>query len=186
MSPLGRQVQLRQTAMNTKHRTRGFTFVELLVALVVFTLGMLAILRIVPVNRKFIAQSYRRSQAVFLAQERIEQLLSESYTTHNADGLACIGSPSGGCQTTDGYRYAGFLESGVAAATTGQLSDFTITTWIARTSLADETLPVGNATKTATDSDPDANGPVIRYDVTVQWTEFATAQSYTLSTYRNI
>jgi len=60
-------------------RKRGFTFLELLIAISLFAVGMVSILQIFPVNRRFLAQSASTTQAVFLAQEALEQARSVPY-----------------------------------------------------------------------------------------------------------
>ena len=60
-------------------RRGGFTFVELLVALSLFTLGFVSILQIFPVNRRLLAQSAFQTQAVFIIQAQIETLRALPY-----------------------------------------------------------------------------------------------------------
>ena len=58
---------------------RAFTFLELLIALSLFTVGMLSILQLFPVDRRYLAQSANATQAVFLAQEGMELARSQPY-----------------------------------------------------------------------------------------------------------
>ena len=62
-------------------RRRGFTFLELLVALSLFAVGLIGILQIFPLNRRFLAQSAMTTQAAFLAQEGMEELRSLPYSS---------------------------------------------------------------------------------------------------------
>jgi prepilin-type N-terminal cleavage/methylation domain-containing protein len=62
-------------------RRRGFTFIELLVALSLFSVGFVSVLQIFPVNRRLLAQSSFQTQAAFLVQEQIENLRSLPYTS---------------------------------------------------------------------------------------------------------
>lgn len=61
-------------------KKRGFTLLEILVALSLFLVGMVSILQIFPINRKLIAQNGEMTQAVFLAQEQIEKIQATSYS----------------------------------------------------------------------------------------------------------
>ncbi len=61
-------------------RRRGFTFLELLVALTLFLVGMVSVLQIFPLNRRLLNQTSQTTQAVFLAQEEIEKVRSNDYT----------------------------------------------------------------------------------------------------------
>lgn len=57
----------------------AFTFLELLVAITLFGVGMLSLVEVIPVNRKFITQSSQTTQAAFLAQEKMEEMRSLTY-----------------------------------------------------------------------------------------------------------
>ena len=59
----------------------GFTLLELLIALSLFSIGMLTILEIFPVNRRFLTQSAQTTQASFLAQEEIESIRGLDYAS---------------------------------------------------------------------------------------------------------
>lgn len=59
----------------------GFTFLEVLLALSLFTVGMISVLQIFPVNRRFLSQSSMTTQAVYLVQEQIENLRGQTYTS---------------------------------------------------------------------------------------------------------
>lgn len=65
--------------MYIQNKQSAFTFIELLVALSLFVIGMLTILQIFPVNRKYLTQSGDTTQATFLAQEEMETVRSMSY-----------------------------------------------------------------------------------------------------------
>ena len=54
-------------------KRQAFTYVELIIALTLFTVGMLSLLQIFPLNRRFLAESSMTTQASFLAEEGIEQ-----------------------------------------------------------------------------------------------------------------
>lgn len=64
-----------------KPRKKGFTFIELLVALSLFAVGMLSVLQIFPINRRYLKQSAMTTQAAFLAQEELEILQADSYSS---------------------------------------------------------------------------------------------------------
>ena len=60
-------------------RAGGFTFLELLIAISLFVVGMVSVLQIFPLNRRYLAQSSATTQAAFLAQEEVEQIHAVSY-----------------------------------------------------------------------------------------------------------
>jgi prepilin-type N-terminal cleavage/methylation domain-containing protein len=64
-----------------KRHQKGFTFLELLIAVTLFSVGMISVLQIFPVNRRLLAQSTQASQAVYLAQEQVEYIRTLDYPT---------------------------------------------------------------------------------------------------------
>ncbi len=63
------------------YQGQGFTFLELLVALTLFLVGMVTVLQIFPLNRRLLNQTSQTTNAVFLAQEEIEKVRSNDYTS---------------------------------------------------------------------------------------------------------
>ncbi len=61
-------------------RKPGFTFLELLIALSLFSIGMISVLRIFPSNRKYLTQSGQSTQAACLAQEEMEVVRGVNYS----------------------------------------------------------------------------------------------------------
>jgi prepilin-type N-terminal cleavage/methylation domain-containing protein len=59
---------------------RGFTAVELLIAMTLFTVGLLSVIQVIPANRRLLAQSGNLTQAAFLAQEQIESLYAVPFS----------------------------------------------------------------------------------------------------------
>lgn len=57
----------------------AFTFLELLIAVSLFSVGILSVLKIFPVNRRFLTQSANTTQAAYLAQEEIETVRAVAY-----------------------------------------------------------------------------------------------------------
>jgi prepilin-type N-terminal cleavage/methylation domain-containing protein len=66
--------------MKITPQRRGFTFIELLVALTLFSVGMMSVLRIFPLNKKLLRTTAANTQAAFLAQEQVELIKSLPYT----------------------------------------------------------------------------------------------------------
>ncbi len=63
--------------MNT--RAQGFTLLEVLIAAMLFTAGMLSLLHIFPVNRRFLIQSANTTQAAFWHRNKLKQSGSLPY-----------------------------------------------------------------------------------------------------------
>ena len=62
-------------------RRAGFTFIELLIALTVFLVGMISVLQIFPANRKLLNETTHNTQAAFLAQQELESVRALPYAT---------------------------------------------------------------------------------------------------------
>lgn len=74
-------IKLRKYMFGKKGKRRlGFTLIELLIAITLFSVGMLSILQIFPINRRYLNQSAQMTQAVFLAQEKIESIRGTAYS----------------------------------------------------------------------------------------------------------
>jgi prepilin-type N-terminal cleavage/methylation domain-containing protein len=60
-------------------RRSGFTLLELVIAIFLFSFGILSVVQIFPLNRHLLTQSSMQTQASFLAQEQMEHVRSLSY-----------------------------------------------------------------------------------------------------------
>ena len=58
---------------------KGFSMSEVIVAIMVFTVGVLSVVEVFPLYRKMSRISEKSSVAVFLAQEQVENIFSQSY-----------------------------------------------------------------------------------------------------------
>jgi len=132
----------------------GFTFVELLVALSLFAVGMLSVLEIFPVTRAFLTQSSQTTQASFLAQQELETIRSLPY----AD------------LTVGTYE----AQHAVSSDSSSQLSEFQRQTTVSLVSPESSPAPYA---ATATDLG------MKKVDVTVTWQEKNHTRQLTLSTY---
>lgn len=79
-------------------KKRGFSLVEVIISLSVFTLGMLAVLEVTSRSQSLSAMTITRTRAALLAQEGVELAASVSYdsltvgTYLNEPNLTTIGS----------------------------------------------------------------------------------------------
>ncbi|HSI20605.1 MAG TPA: prepilin-type N-terminal cleavage/methylation domain-containing protein [Verrucomicrobiae bacterium] len=63
---------------------KGFTFIELILAIVLFSFGIVSVIQIFPVNRRLITQSSMQTQASYLAQEQMEKVRAVAYADLDA------------------------------------------------------------------------------------------------------
>ena len=134
----------------------AFTFIELLIALSLFSVGMVSVLRIFPVNRKYITQSGQTTRAAFAAQQAIETIRGISY-----DNLSVLPTV---------YEPAHTLGTG----SSDPLAAFTRKTEIIYIDPTNNWLP---ANPTTTDTG------LKKVSVTVSWSESGITRSYLISTF---
>jgi prepilin-type N-terminal cleavage/methylation domain-containing protein len=61
-------------------RRKGFTFIELILAILLFSFGIISVMQVFPLNRRLLSQSAMQTQASFLAQEQMERVRTRSYS----------------------------------------------------------------------------------------------------------
>lgn len=153
-------------SVHTRHS--GFTLVEVLVALVVLSIGLLGIGKLMLFASRSNDSAYLRSQATELAYQMVDDMranrlvaLSGSYTT----ALATAGT------TSLGYTCAGTVCSQT------NLAGYDVNTWKLR--LASQ-LPSGKGSVViATAGTP----PMTTATITVQWDDSAAQSSFGASAY---
>jgi prepilin-type N-terminal cleavage/methylation domain-containing protein len=79
---------------------RGLTLVEILIALVVISVGLVGIAIVVPVSSEAIQQGGQLSRATFLAEQTLEQARQATWTS--APAVDCLGV---GCHGTTASRF---------------------------------------------------------------------------------
>ena len=80
-----------RTAKATLRDSAGMTVVEVIIALGVITVGLVALIAAMPLSTSLIGESNRKTTATFLAQQRLEQIKNAQWTAA-ADTLGGAGS----------------------------------------------------------------------------------------------
>lgn len=126
-------------------RQRGLGIIEVLIALVVVSLGVLGVAGLQLSGMRHSAGSFHRTQALALAEDVAERMRlngpgveAGAYDGFDSAALSCTAAPDPYCQ----QRGAG----AAAACTTGELADFDL--WIASCGEAG-TAPSGQGTRDA-------------------------------------
>lgn len=78
-TPLDNLFLEKLTLIKKSYQT-GFTIAEILVAIVVFTIGILAVVQVFPLHRRLARVSEKATVANFFAQEQLENLFSLPYS----------------------------------------------------------------------------------------------------------
>ena len=80
----------------------GFTLVEILVAIAILMVGLVAVMQLFPLGTAGVESGRRQSTGVFLAEQRIEQIKAWSLGTVGTQGFATI-VQGGACCLNDAF-----------------------------------------------------------------------------------
>ncbi len=139
-----------------RHSSRGFTLVEVLIALVVLSISLLGLAALQTSALKFNHSGYQRSQATLLAYDILDRMRANrtkamSSSTYNIDTTASTPSAGTNCNSTN--------------CTDSQLAAFDIYQW--RTALT-QTLPNGTGGVSYVDI-----GTTRLYTIEVRWSDIS-------------
>ena len=142
--------KLSKTLPDWRYRqANGFTLIEVLVTLLILSVGLLGLAGMIGQSLKFNQGGYTRSQATFLAYEIIDAMRADS---NNAADYAVA--------YDNGVNHVCVINPTSA----DNLVNATLGCWHQR--VADE-LPGGTATVV---NDPDADNP-LEYEITMNWVD---------------
>jgi Tfp pilus assembly protein PilV len=104
---------------------RGATLIELMIALVMLTIGILAVGQLFPAGSRSQLQARLTSSANYYAQEKLEQLAAQSWTDAS---LAAGRHPASGFESLgDAGQWQRFYQVDAMAAPLGNLKKVTVT-----------------------------------------------------------
>lgn len=151
-----------------RHSSRGFTLVEILVALLVLSFGLVGLAMLQATGLKYNSDSYLRSQATMLAYDIIDRMRANK--TGADAGYYCLTNTSGTCSTTAAPGAAetcGDSTSGCSGAQ--QLANYDLSRWYAlqTTALTTGAAP-SSISRTATTS---SGNTIYQYTITMRWSE---------------
>ncbi|MGI9203345.1 MAG: type IV pilus modification protein PilV [Woeseiaceae bacterium] len=129
-------------ALAARRGSRGLTLVEILVALVVLSVGLLGLAAMQTTSVKFTTSAYQRTQATALAYDLIDRMRGNRLAALNNDYNVAFQSPVPACGAFDG---------------TGTLRDQDIKAW--RNAMACR-LPQSTGSVTRTNDE---------FTITIQW-----------------
>ncbi|MBN1961948.1 MAG: prepilin-type N-terminal cleavage/methylation domain-containing protein [Deltaproteobacteria bacterium] len=139
--------------LRVKHE-RGFTLIEVVVAMFVFTFGALGLLRLLVSGSQGVATAGRMTQATVLAQSKLNELLGKQFT--NADLTAGNHIEPGGKNI--GYGGTAYTPTGAATGDYGSADGWFARSWF------------------VADQDVDTTAAGIEFKlitVTVSWTDLS-------------
>lgn len=136
-------------------RHRGFSLIEVLVALLVLSIGLLGLAALQTVSLQYNTGSYYRTQAAFLAYDIIDRMRVNSVAVANSDGNGYDQPTSSAVTAT--------VNCDTAACSSADLATYDVRRWYDK---AVATLP--NAATTPPTIDIDSNR---RATITIRWME---------------
>jgi type IV pilus assembly protein PilV len=147
-------------------RPSGFTLVEVLVALVVLSIGLLGIGKLMLFSARANDSAYMRSQATALAYTILDDMRTNSTEAINGTynvGLGAFANPGLDCVT--------------GACTTGMVAQYDLYQWKQR--LIGALGPTGDGSVvTVTGADPISGANMTTALITVQWNDTVAQQSF--------
>jgi prepilin-type N-terminal cleavage/methylation domain-containing protein len=104
--------------MKSRNSERGFTLVEVLVAMLVFTVGIVALAQLMAVSVYMQAHGRNQTSAVRLAQDKFDELMSQFNENDDVPAVQITGEDSLSANTenyfdtVDGYTRRWLVEAG--------------------------------------------------------------------------
>jgi type IV pilus assembly protein PilV len=139
-------------------RSSGFSLLEVLIALVILSVGLLGIAAMLGATLKSNDSAYMRSQATALAYNIIDRMRANPIGAANGDYDIAIGTPAPGSATV--------CTGGGAGCDSAVLADYDLTQWKQTLASTSNGLPDGDGSITVTPV-----GGVNLVTVTVQWND---------------
>jgi type IV pilus assembly protein PilV len=154
--------------MNTRQtHHNGFTLLEVLVSLVVLSIGLLGIGKLMMFSSRANDSAYMRSQATALAYSILDDMRANEQDAINGlynTGLGAYGNPGFTCNLAS------------PCTVSGQLSQYDLYTW--KTAMLGD-LPAGDGTvATVQSADPITGATITMATITVQWNDAVAQQTF--------
>jgi len=156
---------MNQKTMNTYPLTGGFTLIEILVALLVLSIGMLGMATLQSQGQQYTFTAYARTQSNMLAYEimdqiRLNQTVARGVLTNTGVGNGYV--IDNNSNLTCDYKQTNSPCNCVNNNCTPlNLRDYDLSRWYARLA---ETLPGGTGNISAT-----VTGFTVRYSISISW-----------------
>jgi type IV pilus assembly protein PilV len=145
----------------------GFSLIEVLVALLVLSVGLLGLALLQATGLKFNNDSYMRTQATILAYDLIDRMRANKVAADAGKYCTTSASP---CVTTAAPTPEGCGDTTSGCGSAQQLAVYDVTSWYARQKdyLAPGASPSSIARTTVTTA---GGQTVYQYTITMRWSE---------------
>jgi len=158
-------MSVKHRRVDTRHPGRGFTLVEVLVSLLILSIGLLGMAKLILVSSHSNDSAYMRSQATALAYEMLDNMRANATAAeaHSYD-TAMNATPAnpGSC-----------VQTGSACSST-QLALYDVYSW--KQHLSSGALPSGSGSVVTSSTTP------VSATITVQWDDSAATAAFQVAT----
>lgn len=157
---------------NTRRKDQaGFTLVEVLVALLVLSFGLLGLAMLQAAGQKFNNDSYMRSQATVLAYDIIDRMRANKAAADAGNYCVTSASP---CETTAAPAAETCGDSSGGCDSSQKLANYDLSRWyeLQKTTLSPATSSSSIARTTVTTG---SGQTIYRYEITMRWSERETS-----------
>jgi len=144
--------------LQTPTRSGGFSLLEVLIALVILSVGLLGIAAMLSTTVKSNDSAYMRSQATSLAYNVIDRMRANQNAAQNGDYDIAIGTAAPGSST--------ICNGALANCSATTLADFDLTQWKQALASSANGLPAGDGSIAV-----NSVAGVFTVTVTVQWND---------------
>lgn len=133
----------------THRRNRGFTLIEVLIALVILSIGLLGIAGLQTRGQQFSYAAHMRTQATMLAYDIMDRIrMNDAIARDNVQGYHKASGSGADCLST--------------TCTPAQLRDFDVKTW-------QDTIAANLPGGTGTITKDDTGTTIVQYTITISW-----------------
>lgn len=149
-------------------RGRGFTLIEILVALLVLSFGLLGLAMLQSTGLRFNTDSYMRSQATILAYDLVDRMRANK--AGSDAGNYCLTSTTPVCETTAEPTAQTCGDTATGCDSPAQIAEYDLSRWyeMQKSSLS----PGASASSVRRELVTTASGQTIfQYTITMRWSE---------------
>ncbi len=157
--------------LSKKDSQKGFTLLEVLIALLVLSIGLLGLAGLEIFGLKYNFQSYERTQATMLISEMADRMRANpiGVIAGNYDAIALDSNP-----------VAGAPNCAVVICDSTGIADYDVDQW-KRSLSAPKMLTQGRGSVTRLATTLSTGTPIFLFEIRVDWTEDVNAMSQTMN-----
>jgi type IV pilus assembly protein PilV len=146
----------------------GFSLIEVLIALLVLSIGLLGLAMLQIQGFKFIGNSYQRTQATILANDIIDRIRANREGATLGDYCLNTAAPANPCKTISDPGTADCGDTPAGCISTQALATYDINHWYRQQA---RYLPNSGGTPSSIERSTVAGTNIFEYKITIRWME---------------